>query len=65
VIFVKNPETERFLFFPVEILAQWFLHICSRKLATTPNFFFKWKGMPSDTSFESPLRKEYNALFVS
>jgi hypothetical protein len=28
-------------------------------------FFFKWKGMPSDTSFESPLRKEYNALFVS
>jgi hypothetical protein len=26
-------------------------------------FFFKCKGMPSDTSFESPLRKEYNALF--
>jgi hypothetical protein len=28
-------------------------------------FFFKWKGMQSDTSFESPLRKEYNALFIS
>jgi hypothetical protein len=41
VIFVKNPETGRFLFFPAHILAQWFLHICSRKLATTPNFFFQ------------------------
>jgi hypothetical protein len=28
-------------------------------------FFFQCKGMPSDTSFESLPRKEYNALFVS
>jgi hypothetical protein len=24
-------------------------------------FFFKWKGTPSDTSFESPLHKKYDA----
>jgi hypothetical protein len=28
-------------------------------------FFFKCKGMPSDTSFERLLNKEYNPLFVS
>jgi hypothetical protein len=41
----------------------WFLHICSRKLATTPTFFFEWKYMPSDTSFESSLPEYLNRLF--
>jgi hypothetical protein len=40
VIFVKNPETGRFLFFPPIFWRIWFLCISSRKLATTPNFFF-------------------------
>jgi hypothetical protein len=30
-----------------------------------PTFFFKRKGISSDTSFERPICKEYNALFVS
>jgi hypothetical protein len=28
-------------------------------------FFFKWKGMPCDTSFKRLLSKKYNAPFVS
>jgi hypothetical protein len=27
-------------------------------------FFFKYKGMPRDTSFERPHPKEYNALHI-
>jgi hypothetical protein len=36
----KNPETGRFLFFLAHIWRIWFLRICCRKFATTPNFFF-------------------------
>jgi hypothetical protein len=41
----------------------WFLYICFRKCSITP--FFKCKGMSSNISFERPLPREYNALFVS
>jgi hypothetical protein len=46
--FIYSVETLtgiKFLFFPAHILAHiWFLHIYSRKHATTPNFFFQMEG---------------------
>jgi hypothetical protein len=50
-IFLKNPETGQFLFF---------LGHRSGQLPLT--FFFKYKVMPGDTSFERLFRKEYNTL---
>jgi hypothetical protein len=65
VIFVQNPETGRFLFFLAHILAHLVFADLLPEARNHPYFFSKWKGMSSDTSFESPLRKDYNALFVS
>jgi hypothetical protein len=65
-VFVKNPGTGRFLFFLAHILAHNGFCISTPGSAQPHlTFFFKWKGTPSDTLFESSLRKECNALFVS
>jgi hypothetical protein len=61
----KIPKQVDFCFSLPTFWRIWFLHICSRKFATPLTYFFKWKGMPSDTSFERLLVKEYNAPFVS
>jgi hypothetical protein len=59
----KNPETGRFLFFLVHILAYM---VVAYLLPEVHNFFFSnVRVSDTDTSFEHPLRKEYNALFVS
>jgi hypothetical protein len=65
-IFVKNPETGRFLFFLAHILTHMVFAYLLPEVRNHPQlFFFKWKGMSSDSSFERSLRKEYNSLFVS
>jgi hypothetical protein len=61
----KIPKKVNYCFSLPTFWRIWFSCICSRKCATTPNFFFKRKGISSDASFERALRKEYNALFVS
>jgi hypothetical protein len=65
--FVKNPKTGRFLFFLAHILAYRVSAYLLPEVRNTPNFFFSngRVSMPSDTSFERLLIKEYNAPFVS
>jgi hypothetical protein len=66
--FVKNTETGQFLFFLAHILTHMVNGFCIAAPGSAqppPTFFFKRKGISSDTSFERPICKEYNALFVS
>jgi hypothetical protein len=66
VIFAKNTETGQFLFFLAHILTHMVFVYLLPEVPNNPQlFFFKRKGLSSDTSFERPICKEYNALFVS
>jgi hypothetical protein len=65
--FCKNTETGQFLFFLAHILTHMVFAYLLSEVRNHPQlfFFFKRKGISSDTSFERPICKEYNALFVS
>jgi hypothetical protein len=64
-IFIKKSRNRSIFVFPCPHFGVYGFCIYPPVTAQPPlTFFFKYKGIPSDTSFESPLRKKYNALFV-
>jgi hypothetical protein len=64
--FCKKSRNRSIFVFPCPYFGAYGFSISAPGSSQPPlTFFFKWTGMPSDISFESPLRKEYNALFVS